>query len=179
MRIRNGNSKQRGLGLVDLSLSIGLIGLGIVVTVSIFRTARSDSLAFSAAQDLLEIQQRVRDYYVERDNYNSPAVTNTLVQNLNLAPDQMIGGSPTAIRSRWRTPLTLTTVSDERWRMQVTVPSSECAEFVSQVATNFASVAIDNGGGYTTVVTEGSPDNAGIARRCEEGATPTVRFDSR
>lgn len=171
--------RQKGALLVDLALAVGLIGLGIVLVVGLYRVARSEVLAFSAGQELLEMQERIRDYYVARPNYNTPALSDAGVLAANLVPRRMISGSPAATRTRWRTAVAVSTLSDEQFRIATSVPRLECPALVSEVAPNFAQIALNGGLGWNVVATNGQMDVAAVGQRCQEGSLIAVRMDSR
>ncbi|TJY57297.1 hypothetical protein E4T66_17990 [Sinimarinibacterium sp. CAU 1509] len=171
-------NRQAGFGLVDMALSIGLVAIAMMMIFALYRLGRADSQSFAAAEEVIDLQRRVQDYYVEHNGYNDPSLSDALLLARNLVPDQMVRGTPAGVRTRWFSAVAAAPIDATTFRLTTSVPKDRCYDFVTRLSPHFRAIRLDSGAGWTDAALDGAPLNSVIAAQCSSRASVDVQLDS-
>lgn len=180
--MKAGFRRQTGVTLVELLIGIVVIGLVIAGIMIAAQKVFVGNETNRAATSVATLASNVKGYY---DTPSYAGLTNTVVIDANLAPQNMVSGAN--LVNEWGgtvtvVPATLGAVANNAISITYTdIPTEACAKLSTQTATNFDQVSIDDGTTVTVVVTPANRviNRAAVAAACGGAAIVSMTWQKK
>lgn len=166
---------QRGFTLVELSLVLALAALAYLAITGLFGVGLQQTRATSFADSVLDLQQRIRDYYHYQPGYDNPRLSSAFAVANNLAPPLLVTGNSLQYQGTAIALSPLGPSPARQWSLSVSLPQAVCPQAISLLADRFTAVTV-NGQAVVAPGLAYTPSTAASA--CAGSSQPAVTLTS-
>lgn len=173
----HGLRRDRGIGLLEITLGLGIIIVVIAAAVALFSGADNKSKMATALTQIQSVTGDVRQFFSGQGGYGG--LSNSLVTQASLAPPNMITGDGDLVNP-WGGSVTIAEIS-ARNTFSITVnavPAEACVRLAN--ATGFGT-----GGGPAaitvngTALTASNSSSSNLLSICDQGNNNIIEFEMR